>query len=146
MKVVDRLLEDDDPKWMQHAVKKPGELHKDLGIPQDEPISDKQLKAAEKRGGKIAQRANFALRARGESIVKRIVRRLVEDGPMLTGVPEKFKKNYKGWDADVELPDEVGKFGAHSFEFEKDSDMKDFLDTVGGAPHPLGGRRVILAK
>jgi hypothetical protein len=52
--------------WMQNAVHKPGALHKDLGIPLNKHIPTDVLKKALKRGGKIAQRARFALNARGE--------------------------------------------------------------------------------
>jgi len=47
-------------KWIQGAVKKPGQLHRDLGVPQGEKIPAKQLAAAAKKGGKIGQRARFA--------------------------------------------------------------------------------------
>lgn len=62
-----RILEVDDPKWMSKISPelKKGQLHRDLGIPEDEPISTSALRAAAEKGGKIAQRANFALRARG---------------------------------------------------------------------------------
>lgn len=42
------------------AIKKPGELHRDLGIPQDEKIPQDKLNAAAKKKGKVGQRARFA--------------------------------------------------------------------------------------
>ena len=35
-------------KWIQEAIKKPGSLHKDLGIPEGKKIPAKKLKKAEK--------------------------------------------------------------------------------------------------
>lgn len=46
--------------WIKEAVKKPGQLHKDLGVPAGKKIPAAKLEAASKMGGKIAQRANFA--------------------------------------------------------------------------------------
>jgi hypothetical protein len=47
-------------KWIQGAVKKPGQLHRDLGVPQDKPIPAGKLAAAAKRPGKVGQRARLA--------------------------------------------------------------------------------------
>lgn len=47
-------------KWIQSAVKKPGQLHKDLGVPQGEKIPAKKLAAAAKKPGKVGQRARLA--------------------------------------------------------------------------------------
>lgn len=46
--------------WIADAVKKPGQLHKDLGVPAGKKIPAGKLEAASKAGGKLAQRANFA--------------------------------------------------------------------------------------
>lgn len=51
--------------WIQGAVKKPGQLHKDLGVPQGEKIPASKLNAAAKKGGKIGQRARFAKTMKG---------------------------------------------------------------------------------
>lgn len=61
------LAEDDDPMWMSKLAPKlkKGQLHRDLGVPEDETIPTSALRAATAKGGKVAQRANFALRARG---------------------------------------------------------------------------------
>ena len=53
-----------------------------------------------------------------------------------------FDKYYQGYHADVKGPD--GKMGHHVFEFPSDEQHERFLEKVGGAPHPLGGRRAIL--
>ncbi len=42
------------------AIKKPGQLHKDLGVPQGQKIPQSKIQAAIKKGGKVAQRARFA--------------------------------------------------------------------------------------
>lgn len=47
-------------KWIQKAIKKPGALHKELGVPMDKKIPAKKLKAAEKKGGKLGKRARLA--------------------------------------------------------------------------------------
>ena len=46
--------------WIAGAVKKPGQLHKDLGVPQGKKIPAGKLAAAAKEGGKVGQRARFA--------------------------------------------------------------------------------------
>jgi hypothetical protein len=51
-------------KWIQGAVKKPGQLHKDLGIKQGKKIPHSRLRAAAKGNSKTAQRARFALNMR----------------------------------------------------------------------------------
>jgi hypothetical protein len=48
-------------KWIQNAVKKPGQLHKDLGVPEGEKIPEGEIAKAAKRPGKVGQRARFAL-------------------------------------------------------------------------------------
>ena len=47
-------------KWIQKAIKKPGALHKELGVPEGKKIPEKKLKAAAKKGGKEGQRARLA--------------------------------------------------------------------------------------
>ncbi len=47
-------------KWIQGAIKKPGALHEELGIPEGKKIPAKKLKAAAKKGGKIGRRAKLA--------------------------------------------------------------------------------------
>lgn len=47
-------------KWIQKAIKKPGQLHKDLGVPAGKKIPASKLAAAAKKKGKVGQRARFA--------------------------------------------------------------------------------------
>lgn len=46
--------------FIQGAIKKPGALHKQLGVPEDKKIPKKKLAAAAEKGGKLGQRARFA--------------------------------------------------------------------------------------
>lgn len=46
--------------FIQKAIKHPGALHKQLGVPQGKPIPAKKLEVAAEKGGKIGQRARFA--------------------------------------------------------------------------------------
>ena len=47
-------------KWIQNAIKKPGSLSKQLGVPEEENIPSKVLSAAAEKGGKLGQRARLA--------------------------------------------------------------------------------------
>lgn len=51
--------------FIAKAIKKPGELHRDLGIKQGEKIPAKKLAAAAKRPGKVGQRARLAETLKG---------------------------------------------------------------------------------
>lgn len=46
--------------WIQGAIKKPGSLHRELGIPQGEKIPKSTLDTAAEKGGKLGQRARLA--------------------------------------------------------------------------------------
>lgn len=46
--------------WIAGAVKKPGALHKQLGIPEGKKIPGKTLDKAAKQPGKLGQRARLA--------------------------------------------------------------------------------------
>jgi hypothetical protein len=46
--------------WISGAIKKPGALHKELGVPQGQKIPSGKLKAAAGKGGKIGQQARLA--------------------------------------------------------------------------------------
>lgn len=49
-------------KFIRKAIKKPGALHKELGVPQDEKIPKSKLRAAAKKGNtKLGRRARLAL-------------------------------------------------------------------------------------
>ena len=46
--------------WIQKATQNKGGLHKSLGIAQDKKIPLSKIKAAEKKGGKVAKQAHLA--------------------------------------------------------------------------------------
>ena len=52
-------------KWIKGAVKKPGELHRDLGVPQGQKIPEAKLDAAAEKPGKVGERARLAKAFRG---------------------------------------------------------------------------------
>jgi hypothetical protein len=54
-------------QWIKGAIKKPGQLHKDLGVPQGEKIPPGKLEAAAKSKGKVGQRARLAKTLKGMS-------------------------------------------------------------------------------
>lgn len=47
-------------KWIQSAIKKPGALHEELGVPKGKKIPAGKLAAAAKKGGKEGKRARLA--------------------------------------------------------------------------------------
>jgi len=49
-----------DKKWIAKAIKKPGALHKELGVPESKKIPGKTLDKAAKAPGKLGQRARLA--------------------------------------------------------------------------------------
>ena len=52
-------------KWIQKAIKKPGALHKELGVPQGKKIPAAKLAAAAKKPGKVGKRARLAETLKG---------------------------------------------------------------------------------
>ena len=46
--------------WIQKAIKKPGALHKEMGIPAGKKIPAAKLAAAAKKPGRLGQRARLA--------------------------------------------------------------------------------------
>jgi len=46
--------------WISGAIRHPGALHKELGVPAGQKIPAKKLAAAAKKGGKEGQRARLA--------------------------------------------------------------------------------------
>ena len=55
-----RLRKIYEKNWIAGAIKKPGALHKQLGVPEDKKIPASKLAAAAKKGGKIGARARLA--------------------------------------------------------------------------------------
>lgn len=47
--------------WIAGAIKKPGALHKSLGVKQGKKIPKAKLRAAAKKGGKLGKRARLAM-------------------------------------------------------------------------------------
>jgi len=58
-------------KFIQAAIKKPGALHAQLGVPQGQKIPAGKLAAAAHAKGKLGQRARFAQTLRGFGAVKK---------------------------------------------------------------------------
>ena len=52
-------------KWIQAAIKHPGALHRELGVPAGEKIPAKKLARAAKAPGKLGQRARLAETLKG---------------------------------------------------------------------------------
>ena len=46
--------------WIKGAIKHPGALHKQLGVPAGDKIPAKKLAAAANKGGKLGRRARLA--------------------------------------------------------------------------------------
>lgn len=49
-----------DKKWISGAIKKPGALHKQMGVPEGKKIPAGKLAKAAKAGGKLGKRARLA--------------------------------------------------------------------------------------
>lgn len=47
-------------KFIAAAIKHPGALHKQMGVPEGKKIPEKKLNAAAKKGGKLGKRARLA--------------------------------------------------------------------------------------
>jgi hypothetical protein len=47
-------------KWIAGAIKKPGALHEQLGVPQGQKIPSGKIAKAAKSGGKLGKRARLA--------------------------------------------------------------------------------------
>ena len=52
-------------KWIAGAIKRPGQLHRDLGVPQKRTIPRELIRKAAKRKGKVGQRARLAITLAG---------------------------------------------------------------------------------
>ena len=51
--------------WIKGAIKHPGALHKELGVPEGKKIPEKKIAAAAKKGGKEGKRARLAETLKG---------------------------------------------------------------------------------
>jgi len=52
-------------KWIAGAIKKPGALHKELGVPMGKKIPEGKLRKAEHAPGKLGKRARLAETLKG---------------------------------------------------------------------------------
>lgn len=48
-------------KWIQGAIKREGQLHRDLGVPQGKKIPPEMIRKAAKQKGAVGRRARLAL-------------------------------------------------------------------------------------
>ena len=51
--------------WIQGAIRHPGALHKQLGVPAGKKIPEKKLAAAAEKGGTLGKRARLAETLKG---------------------------------------------------------------------------------
>lgn len=58
-------MADKKKNWIAGAIKKPGALHKELGIKEGKKIPSKTLAKAAKAGGKLGKRAKLAETLKG---------------------------------------------------------------------------------
>jgi len=58
-------------KWIQGAIKHPGALHKQMGVPEGKKIPAGKLAAAASKGGKLGQRARLAQTLKGLHSIKK---------------------------------------------------------------------------
>ena len=63
--VYEKVELDESEKWIQGAIKHPGALHQQLGVPEGENIPAEKLRAAAKKGGKLGKRARLAQTLKG---------------------------------------------------------------------------------
>jgi hypothetical protein len=54
------VREDGGGNWIKGAIKHPGALHRQMGIPAGEKIPAKKLAAAAEKGGTLGRRARLA--------------------------------------------------------------------------------------
>jgi hypothetical protein len=78
-----------EKNWIAGAIKHPGALHKELGVPADEKIPAAKLDAAAKKGGKEGMRARFAKTLRKMHEEEEVM----EEAPPSKNSEEWIKKN-----------------------------------------------------
>jgi len=85
-----------EENWIKGAIKKPGALKRELGVPEDEKIPAAKLKKAEKAGGKLGQRARLAATLKGlnkEEVDWEFLDNLIESGKFTEEQIEKIAKD-----------------------------------------------------
>jgi hypothetical protein len=60
--------------FIKGAIKHPGALHKQLGVPQGQKIPEAKLEKAAQAGGKLGQRARFAETLKGFHHLRKTVK------------------------------------------------------------------------
>lgn len=55
----------DRRNWIKAAIRNPGALHRDLGVPMGKKIPARKLRKAASAGGKVGQRARLAETLKG---------------------------------------------------------------------------------
>lgn len=73
--------------FIQGAIKHPGALHEELGVPQGKKIPEAKLEKAAHAGGKLGQRARFAETLKGLPHKKKKIRSISD--------LKEASKNYK---------------------------------------------------
>jgi uncharacterized protein YaaR (DUF327 family) len=76
--VLEKEVDEGKKNWIKDAIKKPGQLHKDLGVPKDEKIPTKKLNTAAEKGGKVGERARLAKTLKGLHEDKKEIKEWVE--------------------------------------------------------------------
>jgi hypothetical protein len=51
--------------WIKGAIKHPGALHREMGVPEGKKIPEKRLEKAAEKDGKLGQRARLAETLKG---------------------------------------------------------------------------------
>ena len=87
----------EEEKWIQKAIKRPGALHKALGVPEDETIPVEKLQAAAEKGGRLGKQARLALTLRK---LKESDKLTEEQYTKVCGMEEKLVGGQKKLDAD----------------------------------------------
>lgn len=59
-------------KWIQGAIKHPGALHRDLGVPQGQKIPASKLETAAEKGGVVGRRARLAQTLKSINVGKKV--------------------------------------------------------------------------
>jgi hypothetical protein len=65
--VVEEYAKGGSTNWISGAIKKPGALHKQLGVPMNKPIPSGKLAKASMKPGKLGKRARLAQTLKGFS-------------------------------------------------------------------------------
>ena len=113
----------EEKNWIQGAIKKPGALKKELGVPEDKKIPADKLKAAAKKGGKEGQRARLAITLKG------LNKEEVEQGEQLNERPYQVM----GYDKEGGKEKKVGKpVKSRKYADARAAELSDTHKKTGG--------------